>query len=169
MTTYVALLRAVNVGGTGMLPMKELQTLCIELGLNNVRTYIQSGNVLFDSQLSEPTLKRKLEQVLAEKLGRHVGVLIRTTAELRAILEANPFRDAKPPQVGVVFLPAPAPTEVVAGLAIPGREQVQSVGREVFVHYPDGMGRSKLKLSFAVDGTTRNLNTVAKLLVMAEA
>jgi uncharacterized protein (DUF1697 family) len=109
MTTYVALLRAVNVGGTGMLPMKELQTLCIELGLNNVRTYIQSGNVLFDSQLSEPTLKRKLEQVLAEKLGRPVGVLTRTTAELRAILEANPFRGAKPPQVGVVFLPEPAP------------------------------------------------------------
>jgi uncharacterized protein (DUF1697 family) len=169
MAGYVALLRAVNVGGTGILPMKELRALCVELGLENVRTYIQSGNVLFDSQLSEPALMRKLEQAIAEKTGRPVGVLVRTAVALRNILDANPFQDAKPAQVGVVFLPKAVPTKVLDGLVIPGREVVRMIGREVFVHYPDGMGRSRLKLPFAADGTTRNLNTVAKLLGMAEA
>jgi uncharacterized protein (DUF1697 family) len=169
MAVYVALLRAVNVGGTGILPMKELQSLCVELGLENVRTYIQSGNVLFDSRHTEPALTRKLQQAIAEKMGRPVGVLLRTALELRTIIDANPFQDAKPSQVGVVFLPKPAPADVLTGLAIPGREAVRMIGREVFIHYPDGMGRSKLKLPFAADGTTRNLNTVAKLLAMAEA
>jgi uncharacterized protein (DUF1697 family) len=169
MTVYVALLRAVNVGGSGLLSMNDLRALCVELGFSNVRTYIQSGNVVFDSPGSETAVGTALEGALAAKTGRPVGVLIRTALELRAVLDANPFRDAKPAQVGVVFLPKPVTSDVVAGLVIPGNEEVRSVGREILVHYPDGMGRSKLKLRFAADGTTRNLNTVAKLLAMASS
>ena len=167
MTGYVALLRAVNVGGRGLLAMKDLQALCSELGLGNVRTYIQSGNVVFESDRVEAALKRMLEAAITKRLGRAVQVLIRTAAELKAIIEANPFPDAQPDQVGVVFLPKPVRSTVLAEIVIQGREEIQAVGREVFVHYPDGMGRSKLKLPFATDGTTRNLNTVGKLLAMA--
>jgi uncharacterized protein (DUF1697 family) len=166
-TGYVALLRAVNVGGRGLLAMKDLQALCSELGLGNVRTYIQSGNVVFESDRVEAALKRMLEAAITKRLGRAVQVLIRTAAELKAIIEANPFPDAQPDQVGVVFLPKPVRSTVLAEIVIQGREEIQAVGREVFVHYPDGMGRSKLKLPFATDGTTRNLNTVGKLLAMA--
>ena len=167
MTGYVALLRAVNVGGRGLLAMKDLQALCSELGLGTVRTYIQSGNVVFESDRVEAALKRMLEAAITKRLGRAVQVLIRTAAELKAIIEANPFPDAQPDQVGVVFLPKPVRSTVLAEIVIQGREEIQAVGREVFVHYPDGMGRSKLKLPFATDGTTRNLNTVGKLLAMA--
>ena len=166
MTGYVALLRAVNVGGRGLLAMKDLQALCSELGLGNVRTYIQSGNVVFESDRPEVALKRMLGAAITNKLGRAVQVLIRTSAELKAIVEANPFPDAQPDQVGVVFLPKPVRSAELAEIVIQGREEVRAVGREVFVHYPDGMGRSKLKLPFATDGTTRNLNTVGKLLDM---
>jgi uncharacterized protein (DUF1697 family) len=169
MTNYVALLRAVNVGGTGLLPMKQLQTLCTGLGLTHVRTYIQSGNVLFKSPDAEPAVTGTLERAIGEKLGRPVGVVIRTAPELRAVLKANPFPNAKPSQVGIIFLRKPAPDDSLDGIVSPGREEVRMIGREVFVHYPDGMGRSKLKLPFAADGTTRNVNTLTKLLAMAEA
>jgi uncharacterized protein (DUF1697 family) len=167
MTAYVALLRAVNVGGRGILAMRDLQALCGELGLDNVRTYIQSGNVVFESKRPEAALKRMLEAAITNRLGRPVQVLIRTAAELKAVVEANPFPDAQPEQVGVVFLPKPPRSTILADIVILGGEELETIGREVFVHYPDGMGRSKLKLPFATDGTTRNLNTVGKLLAMA--
>jgi uncharacterized protein (DUF1697 family) len=169
-TVYVALLRAVNVGGTGKLPMKDLRALCTELGVENVRTYIQSGNVVFESKLTATALQKKLETALVEKTGREAGVLIRTASELRAALEANPFPRATPAQVAVVFLHEAAPENLLTNHVIPGREEVRAVGREIFVHYPDGMGRSKLKLPpLATQGTARNLNTVGKLIAMAEA
>ena len=170
MTDFVALLRAVNVGGTGMMPMERLRALCVELGLEKVRTYIQSGNVVFESQMSEAALVAKLEGALSAAMGKPLGVLIRTGAEMQAILTENPFREVQPAQVGVLFLPAPAPADLLDGLVIAGREEVRLHGREIFIHYPDGMGRSKLKLPLqAARGTTRNLNTVAKLAVMVES
>lgn len=169
MTVYVALLRAVNVGGTGLLPMKELAALCVDLGFDNVRTYIQSGNVVFASPLSACEVKAELERALAGKMGARVDVLVRTAAALRSTLDANPFPDAQPAQVGVMFLSEAAPPDVLEGLAIPGREEVRLANREIFIHYPDGMGRSKLKLPSVAVGTTRNLNTVAKLVAMTTA
>lgn len=169
MAVFVALLRAVNVGGTGMLPMAELRTLCVELGWRNVRTYIQSGNVVFESPLPERAVRAELERALAEKMGRHVGVLIRTAPELRTIFESNPFPNAAPAQVGVVFLSEPAPKDLLVGPVIPGQEELHVAGREIFVHYPGGMGRSRLKIPPpATEGTMRNLNTVAKLVTMTE-
>ena len=167
MTVYVALLRAVNVGGRGVLPMKDLEAICSGCGLANVRTYIQSGNVIFDSERSERSLKQELERLIGDRLSRSVGVLIRTASELSAVVAANPFPDAEPSLVGVVVLPKALPVRLLTELALEGPEDVRMIGREVFVHYPDGIGRSKLKLPFAGDGTTRNLNTVAALVELA--
>ena len=84
MTTCVALLRAINVGGSGKLPMKDLARLCTDLGFGNVRTYIQSGNVIFESRLSEQAIRTKLERALTEKLGKQAAAVVRTAAELRS-------------------------------------------------------------------------------------
>jgi uncharacterized protein (DUF1697 family) len=147
--------------------METLQAIFLERGLVNVRTYIQSGNVVFESAQSEATLKAVLRQALTEKMGRDIGILIRTRPELQAVLEANPFPRAVPAQVGVLFLPKPAPKNFLTALTITGPEELQVFGREVFIHYPNGMGRSNLKLPPAAsDGTIRNLNTVAKLFAM---
>lgn len=167
MTTFVALLRAINVGGTGLLPMKDLSALCVDLGFENVRTYIQSGNVIFDSSLSEADVKTELEWVLEARMDNHVDVLLRSAKELRSILEANPFPNAKPAQVGVMFLHEGDASTVVEWIVPPGGEEVRRSGREVFVHYPNGMGQSKLKLPPIGPCTTRNLNTVAKLVAMS--
>ncbi len=96
MTVFVALLRAVNVGGTGMLPMKDLAGLCTKLGLENVRTYIQTGNVVFASRLSGPAFGESLEKALEAHMGKKVDVILRDAAELRQVLKANPFPDAAP-------------------------------------------------------------------------
>jgi len=167
MTVFVALLRAINVGGTGMLPMKDLAALCTGCGLKDVRTCIQSGNVVFKSTLSERSITARLEKALAERMGKKVDVMLRTAVELRAALKANPFPHGKPAQVVVLFLAAPAPKGLLDGLAIPGPEEVHREGREIYIHYPNGIGRSKLKLPAAVVGTARNLNTVARLAELA--
>src|SRR6202008_63371 len=96
MTVFVAFLRAINVGGTGMLPMKDLAALCTDLGLQDVRTYIQSGNVVFASKLAERKVQAQLEKALAAKMGKKIDVMVRTAAELRSILLGNPFPRAKP-------------------------------------------------------------------------
>lgn len=168
MTVYVALLRAVNVGGRGILPMNTLQDLCVARGLTNVRTYLNSGNVVFGSPLPEQTLRRELERAITDRMGRPIGVLLRTPVELRAVLDANPFPDADPSLVGIFFLPKPVPDRILVALALGGPEDVRMIGREIFVHYPNGIGRSKMKLPFAADGTSRDLETVTMLFDMAE-
>jgi uncharacterized protein (DUF1697 family) len=167
MTTFVALLRAINVGGTGKLAMSELCKLCEDAGFARPKTYIQSGNVVFESALTEAKVKAKLEKALAAKMGKPFGALVRTAAELDAVLARNPFKQAAPNQLLVLFLDEAPKRGALADLHIPGREQVKLAGREVFIHYPDGMGRSKLKLPFSKIGTGRNLNTVAKLAALA--
>jgi uncharacterized protein (DUF1697 family) len=167
LATFVALLRAINVGGTGVLPMKELAALCSGAGLESVRTYIQSGNVVFQSTLREAEIRARLEPALARRMGKPIDVMIRTAAELRSVLDNNPFPAGNPAQVVVMFLSRPAPTGLVDALVIPGSEEVRVAGRDLYIHYPDGIGRSKLKLPPALVGTARNLNTVGKLAAMA--
>lgn len=167
--TFVALLRAVNVGGTGKLAMSDLRALCERIGLKAPRTYIQSGNVVFESALTEPKVKAKLDKALSEHLGKPAQALVRTAAELAATLAANPFAQANPSRVAVFFLDRAPPKSVLKDVVIPGREELSLKGRELFVHYPDGQGRSKLKLPFAKEATARNLNTVRKLVEMARA
>ncbi len=166
MATFIALLRAVNVGGTGLLPMKDLSALCTDLGFGKVRTYIQSGNVVFESKLPEKTVRTKLEEALTKRLGKKADVLVRTASELRSILEANPFPEAQPSKVTVLFLSNPVPKDLLDTVVAPGGEEVRLGHREVYIHYPAGMGRSKLKLGLTEAATARNINTVAKLVEM---
>jgi uncharacterized protein (DUF1697 family) len=163
MAAYAALLRAVNVGGTGKLAMSDLKALCVAAGLEDVATYIQSGNVVFRSRRSEPSVKKLIEQALEQHMGKPVGVLIRELEELNGVLAANPFPAAAPNRVIVLFLDAAPAKTSLRGVLCPDGEELALSGRHVFVHYPEGLARSKLKVPFRDTGTGRNLNTVQKL------
>ncbi|MEI5997442.1 DUF1697 domain-containing protein [Paraburkholderia bengalensis] len=163
MTTYVALLRAVNVGGTGKLPMAELRHLCEAAGFANVRTYIASGNVVFDSTLAKRAAQQALEQRLEAYAGKPVGVLIRTGEEMAAVLAANPFHREAPNRTVAIFLDAAPPADTLAHIAGQQNEQVALGKHEIYVHYGDGMAKSKLRIPAAKTGTARNINTIATL------
>ena len=167
MTVYVALLRAINVGGSGKLPMKTLAELCTGLGFADVRTYIQSGNVVFTSRKGEVAVHKALQAALTKALGKPADVAVRTTAEMAAVLKANPFPKAPPAKVGVAFLGKRVTKAMLKDITIPGKEEVAPGAREVYIHYRDGMGRSKLRLPKAFGpATVRNINTVRKLAAM---
>ena len=167
MTAYVALLRAVNVGGTGKLPMSDLKALCEAAGFTKVQTYIASGNVVFESGLTEAGVAAALEEKLKAYAGKPVGILVRTAAEMQAVLAGNPFPNAQPNYTVAVFLDKPPPKDALDAMVAPDGEEARLGKREIYVHYPNGQGRSKLKLPAAKAGTARNINTVAKLAEMA--
>jgi uncharacterized protein (DUF1697 family) len=161
--TYVALLRAVNVGGTGKLPMSELRAMCEALGFTNVRTYIASGNVVFESRLAAASVKKQLEKSLDTYAGKPVGVVVRTAAEMAAVLANNPFADAPPERTVACFLDAAPAADAIDTISGQATEQLALGKREIYVYYPDGIGRSKFKIAAAKNGTARNMNTVATL------
>jgi uncharacterized protein (DUF1697 family) len=167
MTTYVALLRAINVGGTGKLPMSHLKSLCIAAGFKNVRTYIASGNAIFESNATEQKVKNALERRLAAYAGRPVAAMVRTAAEMAAVLKANPFPDAAPNRAMVMFLDERPAADALSKISGKTTETIQLGTREIYIHYGDGMINSKLKIVTAKSGTARNMNTVAKLAAMA--
>lgn len=167
MARYVALLRAVNVGGTGKLPMSDLKALCEKAGFAGVRTYIASGNVVFDSSEDEAWVKATLEAALALYAGKPVGVLVRTASELARALANNPFPDAAPNRTVVFFLDEPPRSDTLERITGKDDEDLRLGEREIYVHYGDGMARSRLKIPDARDGTARNINTVSKLAAMA--
>jgi uncharacterized protein (DUF1697 family) len=167
MATFIALLRAVNVGGTGKLPMADLKALCEAAGFDNVRTYIASGNVVFDSGKSEAAVKAALESALKDYAGKPVGVLMRTAADMAKVLAGNPFPKAAPSQAVAIFLNGPPPRDALERITGRNREEARLGKREIYVHYPDGIGRSKLKIPAAQAGTMRNMNTVAGLVALA--
>jgi uncharacterized protein (DUF1697 family) len=167
-TTYIALLRAVNVGGTGKLPMAHLKDLCERLGFTNVETYIASGNVVLDSDGSERDVKATLEAALEEYAGKPVGVIVRTGPEMAGVLEGNPFAEGAPNRTVAIFLDRPTTARMLEGVSGRDGEEIALGRREIYVLYGAGMGRSKLKIPAAAGGTARNLNTVAKLAAMAE-
>lgn len=168
MTVYVALLRAVNVAGTA-LQMTELKSICEGLGFTDVKTYIQSGNVLFRSDEPEAKVADRLDDALGRKFGKKPGVMVRSTEELQAIVENAPFPEAKPNFLLVHFLPEKAAKDALDKMVGPDGEEAVVAGREIYVHYPIGSGKSKLKLPALKPGTSRNLNTVRKLAEMARA
>jgi uncharacterized protein (DUF1697 family) len=168
MNTHIAFLRGINVGGNTMLSMKDLAAICTRTGFENVRTYLNSGNVIFQSPLPEAELQMALETALSGKTGKEIGVVIRSPGDLERVVKGNPFPEAIPSQVGVLLVAEPVAEDILAEFVIPGREEVVPGGREVYVHYPDGMGRSKLKWPFSLrGGTMRNINTLAKLVGLA--
>ena len=169
MTAYVALLRAVNVGGTGKLPMAELVRMCEAIGFTGVRTYIASGNAVFASKAREPRVKALLGQALHAHAKKPVGVLVRTAAEIAEVLANNPFPDAPSNRTVAIFLDAPPPGNTLTTMTGQKDEVVRLGRREIYVHYGDGMGTSKLKFPAAKTGTARNMNTIKKLADMAAA
>lgn len=167
MGAFVALLRAVNVGGTGKLPMSELKAMCEELGFGAVRTYIASGNVVFSSRKSEAAVKSALEKRLEAYAGKTVGVMVRSAAEIAQVLAENPFPKAAPNRTVAIFLDGKPPKDTLAGLRGQKDEEISLGRREIYVHYSDGMGTSKLVIPAAKTGTARNINTIATLAKMA--
>ena len=167
MTAWVVLLRAVNVGGTGKLAMSELKAMCHELGFASAKTYIASGNVVFKSAKSEAAIKAALEKRLEAHAGKPVGVLIRTAAELAQVIANNPFPKLAPNRTMALFLDRAPPADALEGVRGQKDEKIRLGRREIYVHYGEGMGSSKLVIPAAKAGTARNMNTVATLAKMA--
>src|SRR3954451_19472544 len=166
MTKYIALLRAVNVGGT-KLPMAQLTAICHEAGFSKVRTYIASGNVVFESRAGAAAVKSALEKRLLACAGKPIGVVLRNAGEMQAVWRANPFPKAVPRHTYAFFLDEPPPQDAIETVRGLQDEQLRLGTREIYVHYADGMGKSKLKIPAAQSGTARNMNTIAALADMA--
>ncbi len=170
MSTYVALLRGVNVGGQNKVPMAALKELWASLGYRDVRTLIQSGNVVFTSERSVDPVD--LGAAITGRWGIDVTVVLRNGADLRAVVEADPLPDADRAKLHVGFMARPPAASVVRGLdgSAFAPEEFAVVGREVYLHMPNGLGRSKLPAWLGrrlnVPVTIRNWNTVTKLLEM---
>ena len=167
MPVFIALLRAINVGGTGKLPMGDLRSLCEKAGFRNVRTYIASGNVVAEWDGSEAEVKAVLEAELGAYAGKPVGVIVRTGAEMSKVVANNPFPDRAASQTVAIFLDLSPPRDILKDIKGQANEEVRLGAREIYIHYPDGIGRSKLRIPAAADGTARNMNTVAKLAAIA--
>lgn len=166
----IALLRAVNVGGTGKLPMAKLKAMAEELGFKDARTYIASGNLLFDADgLSEAAIKAKLEERLAEYADKPVGVMVRSAAEIAKVVKDNPFAKEPGNRVVAMFLDEAPPESALTDHNNLADERIALGRREIYVHYPEGQGPSRLIIPAAKAGTARNMNTVIKLAKMAEA
>ena len=167
MPRYVALLRAVNVGGTGKLPMADVRSMCHDAGFTRVETYIASGNVIFDSKSAASKVKAELEARLLAYAKKPIGVVLRTAEEMAAVLKANPFPKTEPKFTYAIFLDQRLPRDALKHAVGQNDEEMRLGDREIFVHYPSGMGRSKLRIPAAKTGTARNMNTVTKLAEMA--
>lgn len=167
MPTYIALLRAVNVGGTGKLPMTTLADLCKKATFTAVRTYLNSGNVVFKSTKSEVAVKGALEAALEQYAGRPVGVAVRTAGEIAAVHRQNPFSGKPANKTVAIFLDRHPPKDALEQLTGRKSEQALLGEREIYVYYPDGIGQSKLKIPSANSGTARNMNTISKLAELA--
>jgi uncharacterized protein (DUF1697 family) len=165
--SWIALLRAVNVGGTGKLPMSELKAMCEALGFASVKTYIASGNVVFQSGKSEAAIKAALEKRLEAYAGKPVGVLIRTASEMAQVAAENPFPKLAPNRTMALFLDRTPAADALKDVRGQKDEKMRLGRREIYIHYGEGMGTSKLVIPAAKAGTARNMNTVATLAKMA--
>jgi len=169
MKSFVALLRAVNVGGTGKIAMSDLKAICEAIGCRGVRTYIASGNVVFKSSRNEKQIKAAIEERLHAHFGKPVAVIVRTADEMAKVAAAIPFPDTPGNRVVAIFLDMPVPPDTLKTVTgCSPREEVRLGQREIFVRYDEGMAHSKLRIPIAKEGTARNMNTVAKLAAMAQ-
>ncbi len=179
----ISLLRGVNVGGRNLIRMEALRALYGSLGLLDVQSYVQSGNVVFRPQQADlKALAGRIESAIEQSYGFRPCVILRTAPDLRGVVERNPFAtrsDIHPGKLVVGFLaaepPASARGQLLAQLQVmpPMAEEVHLHGRELYIYFPDGMGRSKLSMTaleklLKISCTARNWNTVTKLLEMAE-
>ena len=178
MTTYIALLRGINVGGHNLVAMSALRDCCAALGLRGATTLLQSGNLVFQTEgRMGAALEEYLEQATSKRLKVTADYLVRSAKEWQKIIARNPFpKEAKkdPSHLVVMFLKSAPPADRVAALqsAIQGREIVREDGKQLYIVYPDGIGRSKLTGSLIekkldTRGTARNWNTMLKLAALA--
>lgn len=175
MVAYVAMLRGINVSGRNKIKMSGLQALFVRLGHADVTTYIQSGNVVFTSTgKSAAALTSEIERCIAREFGFEVPVVLRAKAELAKVIARNPFDKVDLGKVHVTFLEEKPKAALVRALADhrSAPDEFRIVGREVYLHCPAGYGNTKLNNTFwerklAVGATTRNWNTVTKLLDLA--
>jgi uncharacterized protein (DUF1697 family) len=179
MATYIGLLRGVNVGGNKKVSMADLRAMLTQLGLTEVQTLLQSGNVVFQSrERSTEKLERLLESALAARLKLTARVLVRSAAELHAVIAANPFpaeAASDPSHLLVLFLADEVASECVRELrsAITGPERFEVRGRHAYAVFPEGLARSKLAgplfdRLLRTTSTGRNWNTVRKLAAMVQ-
>lgn len=179
MPVVICLLRGVNVGGHGKIKMEVLRALCESVGVENPQTYIQSGNVVFKTkERNLKQLARKIEDAIEGKAGFRPDVILRTTTELSDTLAKNPFAKRpklEPGKLLITFLKQEPSSTALKELAKieTDPEEMNVSGREVYIYFPDGMGRSKFPWPrvgkiLGSTGTGRNWNTANKLLAMAK-
>jgi len=163
MTAYVALLRAVNVSGTGKLPMAELKAMGEACGFDSVRTFIASGNLLFTSERGEAAVRKRIGEQVDKFFGRNVPVFIRSGKEMAEVARRNPFSDDQPNRSYAHFIDE-VPIEAMLDEARDASGERLALGpRVIYVSYGQGIGTTKLKLPAVKQGTARNMNTVAKI------
>jgi uncharacterized protein (DUF1697 family) len=178
MSTYIALLRGINVGGNNIVAMAALREFLAELGLEGVQTLLQSGNVVFQSKgKTAAALEKFLEKETAARLKVAPDYLVRSSNDWEKVVAANPFpkeAEQDPARLAVIFLKSIPTADRLKALeaSIKGPEVMQCRGRELFVVYPNGMGTSKftgalIERTLGLRGTARNWNTVLKLLALA--
>jgi uncharacterized protein (DUF1697 family) len=176
---FIGLLRAINLAGVNKVPMADLRALVETLGMQDVVTLLNSGNIVFSSgQRATGALEKTLEAAAAKTFGFSIDHFVRDGKEWRTVIAGNPFpREAvaDPSRLVVLFLKdAPTPAAIKALKdAMPGREVARVKGRHAYIYYPDGQGRSKLTAALlerrlGTRGTARNWNTVLKLGALAE-
>jgi uncharacterized protein (DUF1697 family) len=180
MAAAISLLRGVNVGGHNKIKMEELRELYESLGLRHSQTFIQSGNVVFRTDARDFTrLSKRIADAIEQRFAFRPGVILRTAADLRGVIAANPFasrRDLDPSRLIILFLASEPPAGVRERiLRIESEpEELRMEGRELYIYYPNGVARPKVPWTFIekvlrTPGTGRNWNTVRKLLEMAES
>jgi uncharacterized protein (DUF1697 family) len=179
MTSFAALLRGINVGGNNQVSMRDLRDHFEKLGFIGVKTLLQSGNIVFKSRpIRAAALEQRLEKETGPLFGNAVDFMVRDAAEWKEIIKTNPFpREslADPSHLLVLFLKTAPVDAAITNLktAIRGREYFEARGRQLYIAYPDGIGRSKLTVALmekklGVRGTGRNWNTVLKLAALLE-
>jgi len=177
MPVVISMLRGVNVGGHNLIKMDPLRALYESLGLQDPATYVQSGNVIFKTKERDVArLAPRIQNEIERRFGFRPGVILRTSSDLRDVIKKNPFahRDLDPSKLLVTFLATdPAPDARKALLRIkPDPEELRIAGRELYIYFPNGIGRSKLPplldRTLKNSSTARNWNTVTRLLAMAE-
>lgn len=176
MITYIAMLRGINVGGHKKIKMDLLLNLYESLGFTNIKTYIQSGNVIFDSpNLNIQELTEKIEEKIKSSFSFEISVFIRTKNELQKIIENNPFQKEDLSKLFVAFLsdnPIDPPLSEINKVK-DDLEKYIILGKEIYLYYPNGVSNTKLSNNFLekklkVSATTRNWNTVNALFAMTK-
>lgn len=179
MPVFIAMLRGVNLGPHNRIKMDALRALCESLDLEDARTYVQSGNIVFRTkEKNTAKLAKKIQDAIEKTFKFRPEVIVRSPEELRSAIKATPFpkgRNLEPGKILVTFLTAEPPPGAQDALAMFRKypEEVHLKGRELYIYFPNGAGRSKLPWSsvekvFKVTGTARNWNSVLALLEMAE-